>query len=251
MRTLIILALAAFAAFSQTTINGSRTILGDWNASGATKTLPVRVGNLAGLPATCTQGEFYFATDGIQGRKLWSCTATNTWVRIAYEQGTANPATCTVGELFVNTSGTPSLKLCTATNTWGSVGGGGGAAVIVGSIDATIPANSTRYTYPPNYNIAASQDGYTPIPLTGTISKFYIYTSTSQPAGGTLVCDLGINGVFGNPTITVSASAASGVYGDTTNSVSVTAGDRLNVRCKNNDATNVSASVRHYSMVLQ
>src|ERR1700722_8335645 len=65
----------------QTTINGSRVMMGSWNASGATHTLPSKTGTTAQLPSTCTQGEEYFATDAIAGQNKYYCTAANTWTK--------------------------------------------------------------------------------------------------------------------------------------------------------------------------
>ena len=65
----------------QTTINGNRVILGSWNASGATHTLPSRTGLTAQLPSTCTQGEEYFATDASAGQNKYYCATTNVWTQ--------------------------------------------------------------------------------------------------------------------------------------------------------------------------
>ena len=65
----------------QTVVNGGRTQLGPWDASGATYTIPARRGTTAQLPATCTQGAEYFATDATPGANMYLCTATNTWTQ--------------------------------------------------------------------------------------------------------------------------------------------------------------------------
>ncbi len=65
----------------QTTINGNRVMLGSWNASGATHTLPSKTGPTAQLPSTCTQGEEYFATDASAGQNKYYCASTNTWTQ--------------------------------------------------------------------------------------------------------------------------------------------------------------------------
>jgi SO2946-like, C-terminal domain/Pectate lyase superfamily protein len=68
---------------SQTVVNGGRVMLGSWDASGATHTLPSKRGAIAQLPATCTQGEEYFATDAGPGLNKFYCTAANTWTQQA------------------------------------------------------------------------------------------------------------------------------------------------------------------------
>lgn len=129
MKTLITLFGLAAALAAQTTINGSRTILGAWDASGATRTAPFKVGTASALPATCTVGDYYFESDGVPGRKLMSCTATNTWIPIVYDQGTSTPATCTTGQMYFKTDATAgqNLYFCTATNTWTQMTGSGGS----------------------------------------------------------------------------------------------------------------------------
>ena len=65
----------------QTVVNGGRTQIGPWDASGATYTIPAKRGTTAQLPATCTQGAEYFATDATPGQNIYLCTATNTWTQ--------------------------------------------------------------------------------------------------------------------------------------------------------------------------
>ena len=70
---------------AQTVVNGGRVQIGSWDASGATHTLPSKRGTIAQLPATCTLGEEYFATDATAGQNKYYCTAVNTWTQ---SQGT-------------------------------------------------------------------------------------------------------------------------------------------------------------------
>jgi len=65
----------------QTVVNGGRTQIGPWDASGATYTIPAKRGTTAQLPATCIQGAEYFATDAAPGQNKYLCTATNTWTQ--------------------------------------------------------------------------------------------------------------------------------------------------------------------------
>ncbi len=50
--------------------------------SGAAHTLPSKKGTTASIPATCTTGEEYFATDATAGQNKYFCTATNTWTQL-------------------------------------------------------------------------------------------------------------------------------------------------------------------------
>jgi hypothetical protein len=79
---LSILALGSvFDLSGQTVVNGGRIQVGPWDASGATYTLPAKRGTTAQLPATCTQGAEYFATDATPGQNKYLCTAANTWTQ--------------------------------------------------------------------------------------------------------------------------------------------------------------------------
>lgn len=76
-RLLFSMMLAAMVLLAQTTINGSRSILGAWDASGATTTKPVKL--VTSDPATCGVGEMLYRTDTAT---LKHCSATNTWSNI-------------------------------------------------------------------------------------------------------------------------------------------------------------------------
>lgn len=75
-------------AYAETVINGSRSITGNWDASGALTTKPCKAGTTA--PGTCAVEECYFDTDATAGSNLLLCTATNTWTAIT--GGTATDA---------------------------------------------------------------------------------------------------------------------------------------------------------------
>lgn len=68
-------------AMGQTVVNGGRVQLGPWDASGATSTIPAKRGTTAQLPATCTVGAEYFATDATPGQNKYLCSASNTWTQ--------------------------------------------------------------------------------------------------------------------------------------------------------------------------
>lgn len=77
IKFILSICLAAGVLFAQTTINGGRTILGNWDASGASTTKPFKSGT--SLPSTCAVGEVFFDTDATAGQNVFGCTATNTW----------------------------------------------------------------------------------------------------------------------------------------------------------------------------
>jgi hypothetical protein len=73
-------ALALPATVVQTNQTNTYTT-GTQDFHSAAHTLPSRNGTTAGIPATCTLGEEYFATDALAGRNKYFCTATNTWTQ--------------------------------------------------------------------------------------------------------------------------------------------------------------------------
>ena len=65
---------------AQQVINGSRTLLGNWDASGAATTKPAKTGTA--LPATCGVGEVFFNSSAAPGANLYLCSATNVWTQV-------------------------------------------------------------------------------------------------------------------------------------------------------------------------
>jgi hypothetical protein len=76
-RALAIWALTAAAGIAQTTVTGSKTMQGSWDASGATATKPAKSG--AALPAACATGEVFFNTAAAAGQNVYLCEPANTW----------------------------------------------------------------------------------------------------------------------------------------------------------------------------
>src|SRR5439155_6480770 len=50
---------------------------GTQSFAAVTHSLPAKSGTVANIPATCTVGELYFATDATAGQNLYECAATN------------------------------------------------------------------------------------------------------------------------------------------------------------------------------
>lgn len=106
---------------------------------------------------------------------------------------------------------------------------------------ATIAASTTNYSAPAFTALSATSIAAF-ITTAGTGKNFYLRTASAQPASGTLVCTVTINGVDSAITFTVAAGAAAGTYSDTTHSASISAGDRIGFKLVNN-ATGVSAHI--------
>jgi len=97
-RTLVFLILGlATLLWGETVINGSRSILGTWNAGGAASTIPAKVGTT--LPGTCTVGEQFFKSDAPAGQNIHLCTAANTWTQVSGGASGGGEAICTPGDV--------------------------------------------------------------------------------------------------------------------------------------------------------
>ena len=70
----------AIPCTAQQVINGSRTLLGNWDASGAATTKPAKTGT--SLPATCGVGEVFFSSSANPGANLYLCAAANVWTQV-------------------------------------------------------------------------------------------------------------------------------------------------------------------------
>lgn len=69
----------------------------------AAHTMPVKTGLIASLPATCTIGEEYFATNAVAGQNKYYCAATNTWTQQLNSGGGGNGYTLSIQVTTNNT----------------------------------------------------------------------------------------------------------------------------------------------------
>jgi hypothetical protein len=89
------------------------------------------------------------------------------------------------------------------------------------------------------------------VPITGTIKNLYVLTASTQSAGGSQVCTLRKNGANTSLTTTIGANAVAGTFSDTTNSVSVSAGDRLSLQVQNNAASGTAAQIVSVAIIIE
>jgi hypothetical protein len=105
---------------------------GTQDFSKAAATFPVQTGTLANRPASCVQGQHYFATDTTiaDGARLSGCSSTNAWISVGFGRGTTTnrPAACGPGDIYFGTDAAAGQNLffCTATNSWTQMAAGGG-----------------------------------------------------------------------------------------------------------------------------
>ena len=89
------------------------------------------------------------------------------------------------------------------------------------------------------------------IPISGTIRNLYVLTSTTQSSGGSQVCTVRKNTADTTMVATIAANAAAGTFTDTTNTVSVAAGDKLSLKVQNNAATGTAATIVSVAIIIE
>ena len=121
--------------------------------------------------------------------------------------------------------------------------------ILHGSATGSIATGLTRYTGFGFSSFGTTESGRElPLPMAGTISKFYFNTNTAHGSGGDMVCMVRKNGADTTLLVTIPADAAAGTFSDTSNSLSVAAGDRIVIRCVN-ASSGTSATVVGFSAV--
>jgi hypothetical protein len=114
-----------------------------------------------------------------------------------------------------------------------------------------IGTNTISYAALSGSNAFSTTERSVVIPQAGTLSRLYVYTTTSQSAGDTQVCTVRVN--HGDPgttlTVTMAAGAAAGPFSDTSTTMSVSAGDRLSLMCDNNSASGSGAAITSFSVM--
>jgi len=87
------------------------------------------------------------------------------------------------------------------------------------------------------------------MPIAGTLKNFYV-NNGNQPATGSLVYTIRKSGVDSAFVITVAAGSLSGVFSNTTSTLSVVAGDFIGIKITNNASTG-SGAIIGVSIVLE
>jgi hypothetical protein len=89
------------------------------------------------------------------------------------------------------------------------------------------------------------------VPIAGTIRNLYVLTSTTQSANNSQVCTVRKNAADTTMVATIAASAAAGTFTDTTNTVSVAAGDKLSLKVQNNAASGTAAQIVSVAIIIE
>lgn len=119
---------------------------------------------------------------------------------------------------------------------------GSGTSFIVGLNATTVVApattNYTAITGGGYVNAANEFQRIYAIPQTCSLSRWYVRTSATQPASGSLVITLRQNQVDTALAITIAAGSVAGTYSNTATSIAFSAGDLASVKVQNNAAAN-------------
>jgi hypothetical protein len=133
--------------------------------------------------------------------------------------------------------------------------GGDGAAInyagVLGTFlnGGTVPASTTHYTCPWKDVTNVTQNQF-PWPEGGVLSGMIIrIAGGGQPASGSLVLTLVVNGSDTALVVTIAAGSAGGSYADNVNTVNLAAGDLVMWKIQNN-ATAASATLTGITMKL-
>ena len=115
---------------------------------------------------------------------------------------------------------------------------------------ATVAALTTSFFFLSGSTIGSTTESnrFMYMPKSGTFKNLYIYTVTSQPATGSCVVTVRINGVDSALTLTIAAGSAPGVFSNLINSVTYAAGDRVTIKVVNNATATASAQINSTSI---
>ncbi len=121
-------------------------------------------------------------------------------------------------------------------------GAGSGTSFIVGlnatNVVAPATTNYTAITGGGYVNAANEFQRIVSIPQTCSLSRWYVRTSATQPASGSLVITLRKNQVDTALAITIAAGSVAGTYSNTATSIAFSAADLSSVKVQNNAAAN-------------
>lgn len=142
------------------------------------------------------------------------------------------------------------------THAWGcnTISGGGNIVFAAPGNHATTGINSTKFfSVGVQGTCSANWQCQWIVPVACTAQKLYASTNTAQGAAGSLTISLekNLSGTNSVVIITIAAGTAAGTFSDTIDTLAVAAGDTLDFRVVNNDATNDSAQINSIAVACQ
>jgi hypothetical protein len=114
----------------------------------------------------------------------------------------------------------------------------------------TVPASTTHYSWVGMIAAPSTTEKGNTIPRTGTLKNFYARCVGTQPASGSLVFTVRLDGVDTALVVTFPANQTTATIGDTTHTVSITAGQAVNIKAQNN-ATGTSIAINGITIELE
>ena len=111
-------------------------------------------------------------------------------------------------------------------------GAGSGTSIqTITGVATGLGANTTRY----NTVNGSTSESQVSIPLASaiTINNLYVRTTATMPVNSSLQVTIVKNAVATSVTVTIAAGSAAGIYSDTTNNATFSAGDRYQIEFKN------------------
>ena len=111
-------------------------------------------------------------------------------------------------------------------------GAGSGTSIqTITGVATGLGANITRY----NTVNGSTSESQVSIPLASaiTINNLYVRTTATMPVNSSLQVTIVKNAVATSVTVTIAAGSAAGIYSDTTNNATFSAGDRYQIEFKN------------------
>jgi len=111
-------------------------------------------------------------------------------------------------------------------------GAGSGTSIqTITGVATGLSANTTRY----NTINGSTSESQVSIPLASaiTINNLYVRTTSTMPVNSSLQVTIVKNAVATSVSVTIAAGSAAGIYSDTTNNATFSAGDRYQIEFKN------------------
>jgi hypothetical protein len=191
-------------------------------------------------------------------------SASSVWARIAGNTSTTRKFLRQVGSAFgipqlpawdtlqaadipdISATYAIAAKGVTNGDTHNHVGGDGAALtylelLMAHGLQNTIAASTTNWTCPGVSGVLAAENAMV-IPKGGTLRNLTIRMGGTQPASGSLVCTLRVNGADTALVVTIPAGSTAGNYQDTTHTVALSDLDRVGFKIVNN-ATGTSGTI--------
>jgi hypothetical protein len=114
-----------------------------------------------------------------------------------------------------------------------------------------VPAAATRFLGAGVHAWSATEnEAATIVPVAGVLSRLFVRTNGAQPADNALTCTVRRNGTDTASGVTIAASAAAGIYSDLADTVALSQGDLLAIRCVNSSAA-ASAAITSIAVWVQ